>query len=57
MTSYIAAVDCDFTEIGPPFDPKGFGIGVPSGAVYLDQLSMEILRLGDEGIIAQFTNK
>ena len=57
VTSYIASVECEFTEIGPPFDPKGFGIGVPPGAVYLEELSMAILKLGDEGLISEFTNK
>lgn len=51
VTSYVATVDCDYTEIGQPFDPKGFGMAVPPGASYLDELSLVILRLADSGII------
>ncbi len=57
VTSYMAAVDCKLTEIGPPFDPKGFGIGVPPGATYREDLSLSILRLGDSGIISELENK
>ena len=57
VTSYIASVDCDITEIGPSVDPKGFGIGVPSGANYKEDLTVAILRLKDTGKIAQLEQK
>ena len=57
VTSYIAATDCDFTEVGPPFDPKGFGIGVPPGATYREDLSLAILKLSDSGFISELENK
>ena len=57
VTSYVAARNCGYTEIGPTFDHKGFGIGVPTGSIYLEQLSMAILGLGDEGKIAQMEYK
>ncbi|GFO15986.1 glutamate receptor ionotropic, kainate 3-like protein [Plakobranchus ocellatus] len=47
VNRYQTINDCNLMEIGPPFDPKGFGIGVPPGASYLDQLSMAILKLSD----------
>lgn len=31
----------------------GFGIGVQAGSVYLDDLSMAILRLSDSGVITE----
>lgn len=49
--------DCQFLEIGPPFDYKGFGIGVPPGAIYRDELSISILKLQDSGKINQLENK
>ena len=57
VTSYMATVDCDFTEIGPPFDPKGFGIGTPPGAFYRDILSLAILKLSDLGFISELEAK
>ncbi|KAJ8298394.1 hypothetical protein KUTeg_024925 [Tegillarca granosa] len=42
---------------GPPFDPKGFGIGVPPGASYREDLSMAILTLSDTGVLHQLENK
>jgi glutamate receptor 4/ionotropic kainate glutamate receptor 2/ionotropic kainate glutamate receptor 3 len=27
VNKYQTIIDCDVMEIGPPFDPKGFGIG------------------------------
>ncbi|XP_025087345.1 glutamate receptor ionotropic, kainate 3-like isoform X1 [Pomacea canaliculata] len=49
VNKYHTIVDCDLMEIGPPFDPKGFGIGVPPGATYREELSMAILKLSDRG--------
>ena len=49
VNKYMTIKDCDMMEIGPPFDPKGFGIGVPPGATYKDELSMAILKLSDQG--------
>ncbi|XP_046372016.1 glutamate receptor ionotropic, kainate 2-like isoform X2 [Haliotis rufescens] len=57
VNKYKTTTDCDVMEIGPPFDPKGFGIGVPPGATYLDELSMTILKLSDSGILHELENK
>ena len=57
VTSYLAAIDCDYTEIGPSVDPKGFGIGVPPGATYREDLSMAILKLIDDGFILELEHK
>lgn len=57
VTSYMATVDCDFTEVGPPFDPKGFGIGTPPGASFRENLSLAILKLSDGGAISELENK
>ena len=57
VTSYMAATDCEYTEVGPPFDPKGFGIGVPPGATYREELSLAVLKLADAGFISELENK
>ncbi len=57
VNSYKAATDCRYTEIGPSFDPKGFGIGTPPGASYRERLSMAILTLADKGEISRLENK
>ena len=57
VTHYWATTDCSVTEIGPAFDPKGFGIAVPPGATYLEELSLAILKLSDSGKIIQLENK
>ena len=50
VNSYKTIEDCDFMEVGPPFDTKGFGIGVQQGATYLEDLTMAVLKLGDTGV-------
>lgn len=57
VNKYMTIKDCEFMEIGPHFDPKGFGIGVPPGATYREKLSMAILQLGDRGLLHQLENK
>ncbi|XP_052795006.1 glutamate receptor 2-like isoform X2 [Mya arenaria] len=57
VNKYKTIEDCDFMEVGPPFDPKGFGIGVPPGATYRDELSMAILRLSDTGRLHELENE
>ncbi|GFR57461.1 glutamate receptor 8 [Elysia marginata] len=57
VNKYLTQTDCELMEIGPAFDPKGFGIGVPPGASYLDQLSMAILRLSDRGVLENIQRK
>ncbi|XP_061165234.1 glutamate receptor 2-like isoform X1 [Saccostrea echinata] len=57
VNKYKTIEDCQFMEIGPHFDPKGFGIGVPPGAIYREDLSMAILRLSDTGMLHQLENK
>lgn len=57
VNKYKTIEDCQFMEIGPHFDPKGFGIGVPPGAIYREDLSMAILKLSDTGMLHQLENK
>ena len=57
VNKYKTIEDCDFMEVGPPFDPKGFGIGVPPGATYREDISMAILRLSDRGTLHELENR
>ncbi|KAH3833472.1 hypothetical protein DPMN_106782 [Dreissena polymorpha] len=57
VNKYKTIEDCDLMEVGPPFDPKGFGIGVPTGATYTEELSMAILKLSDTGRLNEMENK
>lgn len=57
VNKYMTIEHCEFMEIGPHFDPKGFGIGVPPGATYREELSMAILKLGDKGLLHELENK
>ncbi|KAK3801146.1 hypothetical protein RRG08_006865 [Elysia crispata] len=57
VNKYQTISDCDVMEIGPAFDPKGFGIGVPPGATYREELSMSILRLSDQGKLHEIETK
>ncbi|XP_064637937.1 glutamate receptor 1-like isoform X3 [Lineus longissimus] len=57
VNKYEANQDCTLVEINPAFDMKGFGIGIPPGAPYLDDLTMAILNLSDTGKLAEIENR
>ncbi|NP_001191669.1 glutamate receptor 8 [Aplysia californica] len=57
VNKYQTIMDCNMMEIGPAFDPKGFGIGVPPGATYREELSMAILQLSDRGRLHEIETK
>ncbi|KAH9523149.1 hypothetical protein Btru_065945 [Bulinus truncatus] len=57
VNKYQTLIDCEVMEIGPYFDPKGFGIGVPPGATYKEELSMAILILSDRGRLHELETK
>lgn len=57
INKYIAMEDCSVISTGEPFDEKGYGIGVPMGASYRDDLTMVILNLGEKGEIVKMENR
>ncbi|XP_014768777.1 glutamate receptor ionotropic, kainate 2 [Octopus bimaculoides] len=57
VSRYKSIEDCELTEIGPRFDPKGFGIAVPPGATYREDLSMVILNLSDTGKLHELESR
>ena len=57
INKYLTQHDCDLMVVGEPFDEKGYGIGVPLGAAYRDQLTMAILNMNEEGMNQQLEDK
>jgi hypothetical protein len=57
INKYIAMKECDLMATGEPFDEKGYGIGVPLGATYRDDLTMAILSLGERGEIKRLEDR
>lgn len=49
VIQYRVTEDCEFIEVGQPFDSRGYGIGVPPRASFRDDLTMAILKLGERG--------
>ena len=48
---------CYYFILGEPFDEKGYGIGVPLGASYRDDITMAILHLNERGVIQNLEKK
>ena len=49
--------DCDYMEVGEVIGSRGYGIGVPIGAQYRDDISMVILKLAEIGTILKTEEK
>ncbi|XP_075867668.1 glutamate receptor ionotropic, kainate 5-like [Nelusetta ayraudi] len=45
MNEYHRSLDCNLTQIGGLLDTKGYGIGLPLGSPYRDEISLGILQL------------
>lgn len=54
---HMTSQNCDLMEIGPPFGPKGLGIGMPSDAKFKDEISLAILKLNDNGQLQKLENR
>ncbi len=57
INKYIAMIECDTIAVGEPFDEKGYGIGVPMGASYRDDITMVILSLSESGYMQELDEK
>ncbi|XP_069130736.1 glutamate receptor ionotropic, kainate 2-like isoform X4 [Argopecten irradians] len=51
------ANDCGLTEIGSPFDLKGYGIATQKDSIYTERLSWATLKLNDDGILYRLEGK
>ncbi|XP_068454935.1 glutamate receptor ionotropic, kainate 5-like, partial [Clinocottus analis] len=45
MNEYYRSLDCNLTQIGGLLDTKGYGIGMPLGSPYRDEITLGILQL------------
>ncbi|XP_074650307.1 glutamate receptor 2-like [Tubulanus polymorphus] len=57
VNMYTATKLCDTMVVGGPFDRKHYGIGVPRGAAYRDDLTMAILKLNERGKLSTLKKK
>lgn len=57
INDYLAMNLCDLISTGEPFDEKGYGIGVPMGAAYRDDITMVILALQESGRIKRLEDQ
>ncbi|XP_074651659.1 glutamate receptor 1-like [Tubulanus polymorphus] len=58
VIDYEVSQNCKLMAIGPEFDnTKGFGIALPVGAPYREQLTMAILNLSDSGRLGELEHK
>ncbi|CAF0769478.1 unnamed protein product [Brachionus calyciflorus] len=46
---YLRQRDCDLMQVGGLIDTKGYGIGLPTGSPWRDQISNAILQLQEKG--------
>ncbi len=57
VIDYKVKINCSLMRVGEPIGSKGYGLGVPRGAKYRDDLTMAILKLSEEGYPAVLEEK
>ena len=55
--NYRVATNCDLIKVGQPFASKNYGIGVPLGAVYRDRITLELLKMSENGYLEELRTK
>ncbi|XP_021473335.2 glutamate receptor ionotropic, kainate 4 isoform X1 [Oncorhynchus mykiss] len=48
MNEYYRQRNCNLTQIGGMLDTKGYGIGMPLGSVYRDEIDLAVLKLQED---------
>nr|XP_046182967.1 glutamate receptor ionotropic, kainate 4-like isoform X2 [Oncorhynchus gorbuscha] len=48
MNEYYRQRNCNLTQIGGVLDTKGYGIGMPLGSVYRDEIDLAVLKLQED---------
>uniref|UniRef100_A0A4W5MAJ3 Glutamate receptor n=1 Tax=Hucho hucho TaxID=62062 RepID=A0A4W5MAJ3_9TELE len=48
MNEYYRQRNCNLTQIGGLLDSKGYGIGMPLGSVYRDEIDLAVLKLQED---------
>lgn len=54
---YRVAHDCDYVQVGGTVGSRGYGIGVPLGAQYREEISVALLQLAESGTILMLEQK
>ncbi|XP_010868626.1 glutamate receptor ionotropic, kainate 4 isoform X1 [Esox lucius] len=57
MSEYYRQRNCNLTQIGGLLDTKGYGIGMPLGSVYRDEIDMAILKLQEDNRLEMLKRK
>ncbi|XP_033627958.1 glutamate receptor ionotropic, delta-2-like isoform X1 [Asterias rubens] len=57
ILDYIKQKECNVMTVGKPFNLKGYGIATPQHAPWRDKISLVILKMQEEGHIAELRKK
>ncbi|CBY09934.1 unnamed protein product [Oikopleura dioica] len=54
---YLTILNCNLTQVGGLLDSKGYGIATPKGSKWRQILSMQILKMHENGIMEELRQK
>ncbi|KHJ97737.1 hypothetical protein OESDEN_02287 [Oesophagostomum dentatum] len=57
MLEYAVERDCELMQIGGLLDQKGYGIGLPKGSPYREEISRAILQLQEKTVLTELKEK
>ncbi|CAJ0596382.1 unnamed protein product [Cylicocyclus nassatus] len=57
MLEYAVERDCELMQIGGLLDQKGYGIGLPKGSPFREEISRAILRLQEKTVLTELKEK
>ncbi|KAJ7996851.1 hypothetical protein DPEC_G00222810 [Dallia pectoralis] len=57
MIEYHRQRNCNLTQVGGLLDTKGYGIGMPLGSVYRDEIDVTILKLQEDNRLEMLARK
>lgn len=57
VVQYQTTQDCDLVKVGETFDLRGYGVGIPKGAPYRDDITQAILKLREDGKLQALEDK
>merc|ERR1719391_1637390 len=54
---YVVARNCHLTQVGKTFWPRGYGLALPLGSPYREELNKGILRMQEQGTMEMLVKK
>ncbi|EYB97032.1 hypothetical protein Y032_0143g2350, partial [Ancylostoma ceylanicum] len=57
MLEFAVERDCELMQVGGLLDQKGYGIGLPKGSPYREEISRAILRLQEKTVLTELKEK